>query len=601
MTRYRSPEEIRRYDLMKLGVLLLLFALLFLTWFATRDNGPLDLSGETETTVAEATAAGDGLTREPGTMPAPTLAPPAITAPAGPLPPGTVTLSGVAGPGAQVRVLADGQPLGLASAGVDGAWSLTTDLPAGAHTLVAQTLDNVGAVVAESAPLPVTVGDRPAAGAQVQIDFDQLTDSWSLAGDAAPGATVTIQSGDATLGETTADDTGTWSLTIPAANVTGELAVQTTDPAGTTTTESLTLGVRPPGVIVPGQSTASEGPTVFVVPVGVSTWSGQGAPGTQVEVSVDGQLAGMALVDESGNWSLSFDLPAGEHVVQLNSLDAAGGLLYANGPIPVSAGEAVVEGPGTPIAITPDAGTTPDAATTPDATTTPGVTSPPADNIIAALQSQPEFETLTAALQMAGLSDQLAGPGTFTLFAPTDDAFAALPQAVVDALWADPPVLSQLLQYHIVRGHHTVADLRVVQPATVNGRLLTIVPQGDSISVNGAAVLAADTEAGNGLIHVIDRILLPPLAAGVRPPVIDESGVPTFVGPRLTVVGTGEPGRTIYVEIDGEAFGEPAVVDANGDWQLSGDVGPGEHQIVAFMVNEATLEAFSRPVALPAP
>jgi hypothetical protein len=87
----------------------------------------------------------------------------------------------------------------------------------------------------------------------------------------------------------------------------------------------------------------------------------------------------------------------------------------------------------------------------------------------------------------------------------------------------------------------------------------------------------------------------------VRPPIINESGVSTFVGSRLTIVGTGEPGRTIYVEVSGEAFGAPAVVDASGNWQVTGDIGPGQHGIVAFMVNGATLEAFSRSVALTVP
>lgn len=101
MIRNRSAEEIRRFDLMKLGVLLLLIVLLFLTWFATRDSGQPDLLGEAEATaVAKATAeaAAGGLTREPGALPAPTLALPVIAVPAGPLTPGALTMSGVAGP-----------------------------------------------------------------------------------------------------------------------------------------------------------------------------------------------------------------------------------------------------------------------------------------------------------------------------------------------------------------------------------------------------------------------------------------------------------------------------------------------------------------------
>ena len=590
-TDTRTAEELRRYDLMKLGVLLLLIVLLFLTWLVTRDDGALDLTGEPEATaLAQATAAADGLTREPGTVVAPTLAAPAIAVPSGVLTPEGLTLSGVAGPGAQVQVLANGQSLGLASASVDGLWSLTTTLPAGQHTLVAQTLDNVGTVVAESAPLIITVGE---AAAQPGITFQPLADAWSLAGVAAPNTPVTVLAGGAVLAETTADDTGAWALTVPAAGLSGELAVQSTDATGAAVTTPLAIGARPPGITAPGQiATAPDGSGLLVLPPGVVIWTGQGAPGTQVEAVVDGQSVGVAAVDDSGNWSLPIELAAGPHTIQINSLDAAGVLLAAGQSLAVADETTFVEGAGTPIAAA-----TPLPAATPAAETTPA-TEPPADTLLAALQSRPELSTLLAAVETAGLADGLAAPGALTVFAPTNDAFAALPQSAVDALLANPEALAALLRYHVARGRYTAADLRIVQPATLDGRLLTIAPQGDSITVNGATVLAADVAAGNGLIHVVDRILLPPLAAGVRPPVIDESGVPTFVGPRLTVVGTAEPGRAVRVEIDGQAFGEATIVDAGGNWSVSGDVAAGEHQIVAFMLNGATLEAFSRPVAL---
>jgi uncharacterized surface protein with fasciclin (FAS1) repeats len=583
MIRTRTAEEIRRFDLMKLGVLLLLIVLLFLTWLVTRGDGALDLVSEAEATaVAEATAAAGGLTREPGTVVAPTLAAPVITPPSGPLAPEGLTLSGLAGPGALVQLLADGQPLGQTSAGVDGVWSLTAALPAGQHTLVAQTLDNVGSVVAESTPLTITVGE--AAAAQPAITFQPLADAWSLAGVAAPGAIVTVLAGGAPLAETTADATGAWSLTIPAAGLSGELAIQSTDAAGAAVTTPLAIGPRRPGITAPGPiTTAPDGSGLLVVPLGVVTWTGQGAPGTQVEAVVDGQSVGVAVVDDAGNWSLPIELAAGQHTIQVNSLDLAGVLLAAGQSLAVAADTAVAE---TVIAEGP-------AEATP-------ATQPSAATLLAALQSRPELSTLLAAVETAGLAEGLAAPGALTVFAPTNDAFAALPQSAVDALLANPEALAALLRYHVARGRYTAADLRVVQPATLDGRLLTIAAQGDGITVKGATVQAADVAAGNGLLHVVDRILLPPLAAGVRPPVIDESGVPVFVGPRLTVVGTAEPGRTIRVELDGEAFGEAVVVDVNGNWAVSGDVAVGEHRIVAFMLNGATLEAFSRPVALTA-
>ena len=622
MPRYHSPEEIRRFDLMKLAVLLLLIVLLILTWILTRDGGPLDLVGQPDATaVVEATAAGDELTREPGTVVAPTLAPLAINPPSGALAPRGATLSGVAGPGAQVRLLANGQPLGLTSAGVDGAWSLTADLPAGQHTLVAQTLDNVGGVVAESAPLTVTVGEAPPAGAQIQATFNQLTDNWSLVGATAPGAVVILLSGGAPLAEATANDAGLWALDVPAAGEAppvgaNDFVLQTTYPDGTTASTPLTLGARPPGFTVPGQITAPQGTTILVVPMGVSTWSGRGAPGTQVEVVIDGQSVGLATVDDGGNWSLPIELAAGSHTIQINSLDAAGVLLAPGQSLAVAAGTAVAGTAvaGTAVAETGVAATgvaeatvaetaAAEATGAPIATATPATggtpaAEPPAGTVLAALQSRPELSTLLAAAEAAGLAESLAAPGTLTVFAPTNDAFAALPQSAVDALLANPEALAALLRYHVARGRYTAADLRIVQPATLDGRLLAVALQGDGITINGATVLAADVAAGNGLIHVVDRILLPPLAVGVRPPVIDESGVATFVGPRLTVVGTAQPGRTIRVELDGEAFGEAAVVDVNGNWSVSGDMAAGEHRIVAFMLDGATLEAFSRPVML---
>lgn len=609
MIRTRTAEEIRRFDLMKLGVLLLLIVLLFLTWLVTRQNGALDLMGEAEATaVAEATAA-DGLTREPGTVVAPTLAAPVISVPSGVLASEGLTLNGVAGPGAQVQVLADGQPLGQTSAGVDGIWSLTAALPAGQHTLVAQTLDNVGSIVAESAPLTVTVGPAPTAGVSADggpwttATFNPLANTWTLAGVAAPNAAIVVLSGGAPLGQTTADSGGNWSLDAPAAAVADTIVVQESV-AGASAAAPVAVGPRPPGIAVPGQvTTAPDGSGLVIVPVGVVNWTGQAAPGTQVEVVVDGQRAGVITVDTAGNWSLPIDLPAGPHTIQINSLDAAGVLLAAGQSLAVTGDTAAVEGPGTPLAeptsvaeATPAAEATLTAAATPGTETTPPTE--PADTILAALQSRPELSTLLAAAQTAGLAEALAAPGALTVFAPTNDAFAALPQSAVDALLANPEAMAALLRYHVARGRYTVADLRIVQPATLDGRLLAVAAQGDGITINGATVLAADVAAGNGLLHVVDRILLPPLAAGVQPPVIDESGVSSFVGPRLTVVGTAQPGRTIRVEIDGQAFGEAAVVDVNGNWLVSGDVAAGEHRIVAFMLNGATLEAFSRPVVL---
>lgn len=120
------------------------------------------------------------------------------------------------------------------------------------------------------------------------------------------------------------------------------------------------------------------------------------------------------------------------------------------------------------------------------------------------------FNTLVAAVTAAGLVDTLKGEGPFTVFAPTDDAFAALPEGTVDALLNDIPTLTSILTYHVVAGKVMSTDLSDGMTAgTVNGADITISTM-DGVEVNGATVTAADIETSNGVIHVIDAVILPP-------------------------------------------------------------------------------------------
>jgi uncharacterized surface protein with fasciclin (FAS1) repeats len=122
------------------------------------------------------------------------------------------------------------------------------------------------------------------------------------------------------------------------------------------------------------------------------------------------------------------------------------------------------------------------------------------------------FTTLLAAVEAAGLVEVLEGEGPFTVFAPTDAAFAALPAGTVEALLADKPTLTAILTYHVVPGRITSADLIQsggAQPATVQGQALTIRVEGGAVRVDGARVTTADIEASNGVIHVIDAVVLP--------------------------------------------------------------------------------------------
>jgi uncharacterized surface protein with fasciclin (FAS1) repeats len=125
------------------------------------------------------------------------------------------------------------------------------------------------------------------------------------------------------------------------------------------------------------------------------------------------------------------------------------------------------------------------------------------------------FATLTAAVTAAGLVDTLKGEGPFTVFAPTDEAFAALPDGVLDALLLpeNKDVLTQILTYHAVAGNVMAADVTDGDVPTVEGQNITL-STADGVTVNGANVVQADVVASNGVIHVIDAVLLPP---GVDP------------------------------------------------------------------------------------
>jgi uncharacterized surface protein with fasciclin (FAS1) repeats len=118
------------------------------------------------------------------------------------------------------------------------------------------------------------------------------------------------------------------------------------------------------------------------------------------------------------------------------------------------------------------------------------------------------FKTLAAALQAAGLVDTLKGKGPFTVFAPTDEAFAKIPKADLDALLKDKAKLTAVLTYHVVSGKVMAKDVKAGKVKTVQGSELTLGTAG-GVTVNGAKVLKADIVADNGVIHVIDSVVLP--------------------------------------------------------------------------------------------
>ncbi|MES2177645.1 MAG: fasciclin domain-containing protein [Gemmatimonadota bacterium] len=149
--------------------------------------------------------------------------------------------------------------------------------------------------------------------------------------------------------------------------------------------------------------------------------------------------------------------------------------------------------------------------------TVPAQATARAQNILEVAVADGSFKTLVAAVQAAGLAETLSGPGPFTVFAPTDAAFAKLPAGTVDALLADKTKLASILTYHVLSGKIGAGDVVKAggaKPATVNGQTLDIVVRAGKVYVNGAQVVSADIVASNGVIHVIDSVLLPKQAVG---------------------------------------------------------------------------------------
>lgn len=130
-------------------------------------------------------------------------------------------------------------------------------------------------------------------------------------------------------------------------------------------------------------------------------------------------------------------------------------------------------------------------------------------NIVETAVAAGTFNTLVAAVKTAGLVETLSGPGPFTVLAPTDEAFAKLPAGTVEGLLKDIPKLKAVLTYHVLAGKFMAADvIKLASAKTVNGQSVTIATI-NGVKVDGATVVKTDIETSNGVIHVIDSVILP--------------------------------------------------------------------------------------------
>lgn len=133
------------------------------------------------------------------------------------------------------------------------------------------------------------------------------------------------------------------------------------------------------------------------------------------------------------------------------------------------------------------------------------------ETIVDVASANPDFSTLVSAVTKAGLVETLSGDGPFTVFAPTNEAFAKIPQDQLDAILADQAKLKSILTYHVIAGKVLAGDLQPEQSvATVEGQNVDIKVTDGTATINGCNIVKTDVEASNGVIHVIDCVLVPP-------------------------------------------------------------------------------------------
>ena len=133
----------------------------------------------------------------------------------------------------------------------------------------------------------------------------------------------------------------------------------------------------------------------------------------------------------------------------------------------------------------------------------------PAKDIVDTAVSAGSFNTLVAAVKQAGLVDTLKGKGPLTVFAPTDAAFAKIPKDQLNAILADKALLTKILTYHVVAGKVMAADVKPGTVKTVQGSNMTVSMEGGNVMVDNAKVVKTDIAASNGVIHVIDSVIVP--------------------------------------------------------------------------------------------
>jgi large repetitive protein len=348
MILHHTKDEVMRYDLVKLLIALILAAILIIMLLTGRsvDNTAVSNNTAAQTVLEAADTDGDAAAESDTLTISGTeaLQLPTIELPAAGLMAGAVTLAGTGTPGSVVELFADGNLIGRTPVGEDGTWLFDTELADGDYALSARAVDTAGNETAVSDPLSLSLSP---AFVTPTINFptgDLTPGTVSLSGTGTPGATTGIVVDGEVVGTTIVGDDGTWSLDVDLLDG-GDytLTARTMNTNGRIAAESdayaLSLTVQTPDIAVPAVVLPAGG-----FSAGSFTLSGMGEPNSEVDVLVDGNVAGTASVDASGSWSFDLDLPAGEYDIAIRALDA-NGIVVASGEYQINVAAAGLAAP----------------------------------------------------------------------------------------------------------------------------------------------------------------------------------------------------------------------------------------------------------------
>ncbi|WP_420645762.1 Ig-like domain-containing protein [Candidatus Leptofilum sp.] len=331
MIHHREKDEVRRFDIFKLIILLILIALLLWFWLSPPAfvQGPDDAVEDTAVATDTTDDAGtSSVVDEPtddeemAEIDVPELESPVLT---NGLEAGTVSLSGSGTPGSTVRIIVDGEEVGTTEVGSDGSWNFDLDLEAGSRTLTLEALDADGNV-ARSVDFPSFDVSAPSVDLDIPTlnlpDGELLGGALNLSGTGTPGSEVGVVVDGELVGTATVGDDGSWALDteLPAGDY--DVRLQAIDLDGNVASESdgfnLSLGeLTLPDFDLPGLDFNA----------GEVDLSGVGTPGSTMELVANGEVVGTAVVGDDGTWSIPVDLPVGDYDLSLRMLDADGNLL----------------------------------------------------------------------------------------------------------------------------------------------------------------------------------------------------------------------------------------------------------------------------------